>query len=85
MPKVKWCVPVKQVPPANLLRDLFDRHMKAKHVSSTVLGQRLGIAPESVRRKKSRGSWTAAEIRDWCKALGIEDPEEVGKAVLNRT
>lgn len=80
MPRVRWCVPV---PPPNLMKDLFDRHMKAKKVSSTELGKLLGMAPESVRRKKSRGTWTVEEARAWCGALGISDPEEVGCAVLN--
>ena len=81
MPRVKWCVPV---PPPNLARDLIDRHMKAKKVSSTELGKLLGLYPESVRRKKSKGVWTVEEYRAWCIALGINDPVEVGKAVLNR-
>lgn len=43
------------------------------------------MQPESVRRKKMRGVWSNEDIRAWCKALDITDPEEVGKAVLNRT
>ena len=82
MPKVRWCVPV---PPPNLAKDLIDRHMKAKKVSSTELGKLLQMQPESVRRKKSKGIGTLEEYRAWCIALGINDPEEVGKAVLNRT
>lgn len=81
MPKVKWCKPV---PPPNMLRDLFNRHMKAKGISSVELGKMVGIQPESVRRKKSRGVWSNEDIRAWCEALDITDPEEVGKAVLNR-
>ena len=81
MPKVKWCKPI---PPPNLLRDLFDRNIKAKKITSTELGKRLHLQPESVRRKKSCGTWTAEEIRAWCLALGINDPMEVGCAVLNR-
>ena len=82
MPNVRWCVPV---PPPNMAKDLIDRHMKAKHVSSAELGKLLNMQPESVRRKKSKGIWTLAEYRDWCSALGIDDPEEIGKAVLNKT
>lgn len=82
MPKVRWYTPV---PPPNMARDLIDRHMKAKHVSSKELGALLKMQPESVRRKKSKGIWTLEEYRDWCQALGITDPEEIGKAVLNRT
>ena len=82
MPTVRWCVPV---PPPNLARDLIDRHMKAKHVSSAELGKLVHMQPESVRRKNMKGIWTVDEFRDWCIALGINDPEEVGNAVLNRT
>ena len=82
MPKVRWCVPV---PPPNLAKDLICRHMKAKKISSAELGRRVHMEPESVRRKKMKGTWTVAEFRDWCNALGIDDPEEVGKAILNRT
>jgi len=81
MPKVKWFAPV---PPPNMCRSLIDRHMKAKKVTSAELGKLLHLQPESVRRKKSRGTWTTEEFRDWCSALGINDPEEVGYAVLNR-
>ena len=82
MPKVKWCVPV---PPPNLLRDLFNRYQKARGMTSADLGKRLHLQPDSVRRKKCRGVWTNEDIRSWCEALDITDPEEVGKAVLNRT
>jgi hypothetical protein len=79
MPKVKWCKPV---PPPNMLRDLFNRYQKAQGLSSVDLGKRLGIQPESVRRKKMRGVWSNEDIRAWCKALNITNPEEVGKAIL---
>ena len=82
MPKIRWCAPV---PPPNMAKDLIERHMKAKKITSTDLGQMVHMAPESVRRKKSKGIWTVDEFREWCLALGIDDPEEVGKAVLNRT
>lgn len=82
MPKVKWCKPV---PPPNLLRDLFNRYQKARGMTSADLGKRLHLQPDSVRRKKCRGVWTNEDIRAWCEALDITDPEEVGKAVLNRT
>ena len=80
MPKVKY-----YVPPPNLAKDLIDRHMKAKKISSEELGKRVHMLPDSVRRKKCRGVWTVEEFRNWCLALGIDDPEEVGLAVLNRT
>ena len=82
MPKVKWCVPVA---PPNMLRDLFNRYQKARGMTSADLGKRLRLQPDSVRRKKCRGVWTNEDIRAWCEALDITDPEEVGKAVLNRT
>ena len=82
MPKVKWCMPV---PPPNMLRDLFNRYQKVRGMSSAELGKRLKMQPESVRRKKCRGVWSNEDIRAWCEALEITDPEEVGKAVLNRT
>lgn len=80
MPKVKY-----YVPPPNLAKDLIDRHMRAKKITSEMLGNRVGLAADSVRRKKCRGIWTVDEFRDWCLALGIDDPEEIGLAVLNRT
>ena len=82
MPKVKWCKPV---PPPNLLLDLFNRYQKARGMTSADLGKLLEMQPESVRRKKMRGVWSNEDIRAWCKALDITDPEAVGKAVLNRT
>lgn len=82
MAKVKWCKPVQ---PPNLLRDLFNRYQKAQGLTSKDLGERLHMTPDSVRMKKHRGTWSNDDIRDWCKALNITDPEEVGKAVLNRT
>lgn len=81
MPRVTWCKPVQ---PPNMVRDLFNRHMKAKHISSAELGRRVHMQPESVRRKKSRGVWTNDEIRAWCLALDITDPTEIGKAILNQ-
>ena len=80
MPKVK-----PYVPPPNMARELIDRTMKANHVSSRQLAAKLHLQPESVRRKKCRGIWSVEEFRNWCLALGIEDPEEIGLAVLNRT
>lgn len=79
MPKVKWCVP-----PPNMARDLIDRHMRAKRVSSSKLAEKVGIKPQSVRVKKMKANWTVKEFREWCAALEITDPTEVGKAVLNR-
>ena len=81
MPKTKWCAPV---PPPNMARDLIDRHMRAKKITSTELAKRVHLTPDSVRNKKSKANWTVDQFRDWCIALGITDPEEVGKAVLNR-
>lgn len=81
MPKVKWCKPV---PPPNMLRDLFNRYQKAQGLTSKDLGDRLHMSPDSVRQKKFRGVWSNEDIRDWCTALNITDPEEVGRAVLNR-
>lgn len=69
----------------NLLLDLFNRYQKAQELTSADLGERLHMQPDSVRRKKCRGVWTNEEVRAWCEALHITDPEEVGKAVLNRT
>lgn len=80
MPKIKWCVQ-----PPNMARDLIDRHMKAKKIRSADLAPMVGIKPQSVRVKKMKANWTVEEFRAWCKALGITDPEEVGKAVLNMT
>lgn len=82
MAKVKWCKPV---PPPNMLRDLFNRYQKARGLTSKDLGELLHTSADCVRMKKHRGTWSAEDIRVWCKALGITDPEEVGKAVLNRT
>ena len=81
MPKTNWCI---YVPPPNMARDLIDRHMKAKRITSVDLAPKVGLQPQSVRNKKRKGIWTVDEYRDWCTALGITDPEEVGKAVLNR-
>lgn len=80
MPRVKWCKPV---PPPNRLRELFNRYQKARGLTSAGLAALLYMQPESVRRKKCRGVWSNEDIRAWCAALGITDPEEVGRAVLN--
>lgn len=73
------------MPPPNLAKDLIDRHWKASKISSEELGRRVGLTAESARSKKCRGVWTVDEFRDWCDALGIDDPYEVGLAVLGRT
>lgn len=81
MPKVKY---MKPVPPPNRLRELFDRYQKARRMTSVDMGAVLKMQPESVRRKKSRGVWTNEEVRAWCKALDITDPEELGRAILGQ-
>lgn len=82
----KYCMPKKtavKVKPPNMLRDLFDRYMKAQGITSEELGRRLGgMTPDSVRMKKHSGKWDSAQIREWCKALNITDPAELGKAIL---
>ena len=71
------------VPPPNMLRDLFDRYMKAQQITSAELGERLGgMSAEAVRMKKHSGKWDSSQIRDWCRALNITDPTELGKALL---
>jgi hypothetical protein len=81
MPKIKYMRPV---PPPNRLRELFDRYQKARRMTSVDMGAVLKMQPESVRRKKSRGVWTNEEVRAWCKALDITDPEELGRAILGQ-
>lgn len=83
MPKTRFDRFARPVPPPNMLRDLFDRYQKARKMTSAYLGQRLNVSAEAVRMRKHRGTWTAEDIRAWCAALGITNPEEVGKAVLN--
>lgn len=82
MPPIKWIKPPKNVPPPNMVRDLFNRYQKAQGMTSADLGRQLGMSPEAVRSKKSRGTWTTDDVRDWCHALGITSAEEVGKAIL---
>lgn len=84
MPKTRFDRFAKPVPPPNMLRDLFNRYQKARGMTSEDLGERLKISATAVRMRKYRGTWSAEDIRAWCAALGITDPEEVGKAVLNR-
>ena len=81
MPRIKYCVPV---PPPNLAQDLIRRTMKARKVTSEEMGKRVHMEPASVRRKLMKGIWSIEDYRAWCLALGIDDPETVGKAVLNR-
>ena len=82
MPKVKYCVPV---PPPNLARDLIQRYKRALGYTAEDIGKLVGMTPGGVRNKIAKGVWTTDEFRAWCLALGITDPAEVGKAVLNRT
>lgn len=88
MPPIKWLSgpkkPVKPVPPPDMVANLFTRYMTARGITSAQLGAALNMSAEAVRGKKHRGTWTVEDVRAWCKALGIDDPEEVGKAVLNR-
>ena len=81
MPKVRPLI----VPPLNLAKDLICRTMRENRISSQELARRVHMKPESVRRKKMKGIWTIDDYRAWCLALGIDDPEVIGKAVLNRT
>lgn len=81
MPRIKYITP-KNVPPPNMVKEMFDRYQKAGKVSSAELGRRLGSNPSTLRSKKSLGNWSAQEIADWCRALGITDPEEIGRAIL---
>lgn len=83
MPRIKYITP-KNVPPPNMLKDLFLRYKKAGGVTSAELGRRLGKSDSAVRVKLHSGNWTAREISDWCNALGITSAEEVGKAILYR-
>lgn len=76
MPEVKYLQP-------NMLKELFNHYMRLKNISSTEMGSRIHMHPAAVRRKKQKGIWTNEDIRLWCKALEITDPEEVGRAVLN--
>lgn len=69
-------------PPANGLRELFDRRCRAEHITSEQLGARLGKSAEAVRKRKHSGNWDYREIQQWCKALHITDPVEIGEAIL---
>lgn len=81
MPRVRQLY----IPPPNLAKDLISRTMRENRITSEQLAKMVHMKPESVRRKKMKGIWTTEEFRTWCLALGIDDPETVGKAVLNRT
>ena len=82
MPKIKYITAA--VPPPDMLRDLYKRHQKAQGLSSADMGERLGKSAEAVRGKLHRGTdtWTVADVRLWCKTLGITSAEEIGKAIL---
>lgn len=83
MPKVKY---LGTVPPPDMLKDLFKRYQKAQKLSSTDIGDRMNKSGESVRCKLHRGTdtWTVADVRLWCEALGITSAEEIGRAILRR-
>lgn len=79
MPKIKWIGP-KERP--NGLKEMFQRHMHERRITSDELGKRMNVSGETVRGRLHRGIWSYRDIQDWCKALEITDAEEVGQAIL---
>jgi hypothetical protein len=81
-----WLGLAAPLPPPDLLLDLFNRAQKNRNIKSPQLGALLNTSGGYIRQKKHNGtdSFTVADVRAWCEALGITDPYEVGKAILSK-
>lgn len=89
MPKTTWIHPHRpplNVPPPDMLRDLFNRYQRAQGLDSEALGKLLGISSGAVRCKKHGGTqrWALRDVQQWCEVLNITDPTELGKAILHK-
>lgn len=84
MPRTIFDKYANPLPPPDMLRDLFNHAQKARGLTAPELGGLLDKSPEYIRLKKHRGtdSFTVADVRQWCEALGINDPLALGKAIL---
>lgn len=84
MPRITYIKSYKPKPKVkeDAVIDLINRYQKGQKVKAYELAAKLGIAPDSVSRKKTRGSeaFTLAEIFSWCAILRIP-PEELAAAV----
>ena len=88
MPKIKYLKPpAKKYPEVSedALIDLINRYQKAQKIKTYELAETLGIDPDSVSRKKTRGSaaFTLGELIKWCYALRIP-PDAVAEALVRQ-
>jgi hypothetical protein len=83
MPKVKY---LGTIPPPDMLQALLKHYQKSRKLTSADVGKALGKSSEAVRGKLHRNTdtWTVADVRQWCEALGITSAEELGRAILRR-
>ena len=89
MPKIKYlssAIPPYKPEARDELKALFNYYQKRRKLSAEDMGERLDKTAGAIRQKKARGTdtWTVEDVREWCKALGITDPAELGRAILGR-
>ena len=63
--------PPLNVPPPDMLRDLFNRYQRAQGLDSEALGKLLGISSGAVRCKKHGGTQRWALLRAMAAALSF--------------
>ena len=88
MPKVTYIKqPEKKYPEVSedALIDLINRYQKQQKIKAYELAETLGINPDSVSRKKTRGSetFTLGEVFRWAYALHIP-PEALAEAIARQ-
>lgn len=72
MPKIKYINPRRPVK-RDPVMDTIRRYESARGYTSKDLGEKLGLSPQSIRAKMSRGSesFTISDLKAWCDALKI--------------
>lgn len=88
MPRISYIKDRKPKAPVvteDALIDLINRYQKAQKIKTYELAETLGIDPDSVSRKKTRGSaaFTLGELIKWCYALRIP-PDAVAEAMVRQ-
>ena len=88
MPKITYIKPPKKEElklAEDAVIDLINRYQKGQKIKSYEIAVELGIAPDSVSRKKTRGSeaFTLEELFKWCFILHVP-PEELADAIVRQ-
>ena len=59
------------IPPPNYLNELFTRYMKAQHITTDILAERMNCTGQNVRYKLSRpvAAWKVGELESFCNLI----------------